>query len=257
MTQLDEPVTPSTLMDAAYANDRNHVFHSWSAQGALDPVVIAGASGATFWDADGTTWIDFASQLVNMNIGHQHPKLVRAIQEQAGRLCTVAPSFANDQRSEAARLIVDKANREGELDAFGKVFFTNGGAEGVENAVRLARLHTGRQKILSTYRSYHGGTAAAIGLTGEGRRLENEPSVPGLVKFWGPYPYRSPFHSESPSVRSATCATRSRSRGRRRWRRSCSSPSSAPTGSSSHPTDTSRAFARCATSSGSCGSRTR
>jgi taurine--2-oxoglutarate transaminase len=190
--------TGATLLDAAYANDRSFVFHSWSAQAALDPVVIAGASGSRFWDAHGTTWIDFSSQLVNMNIGHQHPKLVQAIKDQADTLCMVAPSFANDQRSEAARLIVERANRFGASDRFAKVFFTNGGAEGIENAIRLARGHTGRSKILSTYRSYHGGTAAAIGLTGEARRLENEPSVPGLVKFWGPYPYRSPFHAESP-----------------------------------------------------------
>lgn len=200
MTELADALetTGATLLDAAYANDRSFVFHSWSAQAALDPVVIAGASGSRFWDAHGTTWIDFSSQLVNMNIGHQHPKLVQAIKDQADTLCMVAPSFANDQRSEAARLIVERANRFGASDRFAKVFFTNGGAEGIENAIRLARGHTGRSKILSTYRSYHGGTAAAIGLTGEARRLENEPSVPGLVKFWGPYPYRSPFHAESP-----------------------------------------------------------
>lgn len=110
----------------------------------------------------------------------------------------VAPSFANDQRSEAARLIVEKANRDGAGGHFAKVFFTNAGAEAVENAIRLAKGHTGRMKVLSAYRSYHGGTAAAIGLTGEGRRLDNEPTVPGLVKFWGPYPYRSPFHSTTP-----------------------------------------------------------
>src|SRR6478735_1901472 len=186
----------------AYTNDREHVFHSWSAQGALDPVVIAGALGAKFWDESGTEWIDFSSQLVNMNLGHQHPKMVQAIKDQADRLCMVAPSFANEHRSEAGRLIVDKANlgRDGvpRPDGhFQKVFFTNAGAEAVENAIRLAKGYTGRLKVLSTYRSYHGGTAAAIGLTGEGRRLDNEPSIPGLVKFWGPYAYRSAFHAES------------------------------------------------------------
>ena len=175
----------------AYTNDREHVFHSWSAQGALDPVVIAGALGAKFWDESGTEWIDFSSQLVNMNLGHQHPKMVQAIKDQADRLCMVAPSFANEHRSEAGRSIVEKANlgRDGvpRPDGhFQKVFFTNAGAEAVENAIRLAKGYTGRLKVLSTYRSYHGGTAAAIGLTGEGRRLDNEPSIPGLVKFWGP-----------------------------------------------------------------------
>ena len=196
MTHLD--VSPSALLGDAYANDRARVFHSWSAQGALDPTVIAGALGSKFWNEEGTTWIDFTSMLVNMNLGHQHPKMIQAIKDQVDVLCMVAPPFANDQRSEAARLIVDKANRDGVGGHFEKVFFTNAGAEAVENAVRLAKGYTGRMKVLSAYRSYHGGTALTVGLTGEPRRLENEPSVPGLVKFWGPYPYRSAFHSESP-----------------------------------------------------------
>ena len=205
MTSVDErPDTVATsAVSDAYANDRAHVFHSWSAQAALDPTVIAGALGAKFWDEAGTTWIDFTSQLVNMNLGHQHPKMIQAIKDQADKLCMVAPSFANAERSEAGRLIVEKANlgkdgvsRDGH---FQKVFFTNAGAEAVENAIRMAKGHTGRLKILSAYRSYHGGTAAAIGLTGEGRRLDNEPSIPGLVKFWGPYAYRSAFHADSAS----------------------------------------------------------
>ena len=201
MTQLDSP--PSALRGDAYANDRARVFHSWSVQSALNPTVIAGASGSKFWDETGREWIDFTSMLVNMNLGHQHPKMIQAIKDQADVLCMVAPPFANDQRSEAARLIVEKANRGGpggrfEPGHFEKVFFTNAGAEAVENAVRLAKGYTGRMKVLSAYRSYHGGTALTVGLTGEPRRLENEPSVPGLVKFWGPYPYRSAFHSESP-----------------------------------------------------------
>jgi len=191
----------------AYVNDRAHVFHSWSAQAALDPTVIAGALGAKFWDEHGTTWIDFTSQLVNMNLGHQHPRMIQAIKDQAERLCMVAPSFANAERSEAGRLIVEKANlgTNGAVrddGHFQKVFFTNAGAEAVENAIRMAKAHTGRLKVLSAYRSYHGGTAAAIGLTGEGRRLDNEPSIPGLVKFWGPYAYRSAFHADSPAQES-------------------------------------------------------
>ena len=160
--------------------------------------MIVGALGSKFWNEEGTTWIDFSSMLVNMNLGHQHPKMIQAIKDQADVLCMVAPPFANDQRSEAARLIVEKANRDGAGGHFEKVFFTNAGAEAVENAVRLAKGYTGRMKVLSAYRSYHGGTALSVGLTGEPRRLENEPSVPGLVKFWGPYPYRSAFHSDSP-----------------------------------------------------------
>jgi len=180
----------------AFTNDRSHVFHSWSAQAALNPVVVAGAEGSWFWDDKGKRYLDFSSQLVNVNIGHQHPKLVAAIQEQAGRLCTVAPFHANDARSEAARLIVEVANHDQDY-GLGMVFFTNGGAEAAENAIRMARLHTGRHKVLTTYRSYHGATAGAITLTGDPRRWPSEPGLPGAVKFWGPYPYRSAFHSNS------------------------------------------------------------
>jgi taurine--2-oxoglutarate transaminase len=186
MTQLE--THPSPYMATAFENDRAHVFHSWSAQGALAPVVIAGASGVRMWDDAGNTWLDFSSQLVNVNIGHQHPKMLQAIKDQVDRLCTIGPPMGNDMRSEAARLIAEIA--PGDLD---RVFFTNGGAEAVENAVRMAKIHTGRLKVLSGYRSYHGATSAAIGLTGEGRRWDSEPSVPGLVKFWNPYLYRSSF----------------------------------------------------------------
>ena len=176
----------------AYLDDRAHVFHSWSAQGTLNPTEITGGDGSYFWDSTGKKYLDFSSQLVNLNIGHQHPKLVAAIQEQAGKLCTVAPPFANASRSEAARLIAELA--PGDLNM---VFFTNGGAEAAEYATRMAKLHTGRHKILTTYRSYHGSTAGAIALTGDPRRWSNETGASGAVKFWGPYPYRSAFHSTS------------------------------------------------------------
>ena len=188
--------TTDTRRSDAYANDRAHVFHSWSAQGALDPLVVAGGEGSWFWDENGKRYLDFSSQLVNVNIGHQHPKLVAAIQQQAATLCTVAPFHANEARSEAARLIVEAANVNGDT-GLNMVFFTNGGAEAIENALRMARLHTGRHKVLTTYRSYHGGSAGAITLTGDPRRWPSEPSIPGVVKFWGPYPYRSAFHSTS------------------------------------------------------------
>ncbi len=181
-----------TRPSAAKTNDRSHVFHSWSAQGLIDPVVIAGGEGSWFWDEDGNRFLDFSSQLINLNIGHQHPKLVAAIQEQAAKLCTVAPLFANDARGEAARLITDRA--PGDLDM---VFFTNGGAEATENAIRMARLHTGKHKVLAAYRSYHGATGGAIAMTGDPRRWPSEPGYPGIVHFWGPYPYRSAFHSSS------------------------------------------------------------
>ncbi|GIF21999.1 putative aminotransferase [Paractinoplanes tereljensis] len=175
------------------ADDRAHVFHSWSAQSLINPLPIAGAEGSYFWDYEGKRYLDFSSQLVNINIGHQHPRLVAAIQEQAAKLCTIQPAFANDKRGEAARLIAELA--PGSLN---KVFFTNGGAEANENAIRMARGHTGRHKVLSTYRSYHGSTAAAITATGDPRRWANEPTAVGVVHFWGPYPYRSPFYSASP-----------------------------------------------------------
>ncbi|MER5727444.1 aspartate aminotransferase family protein [Streptomyces sp. NPDC002138] len=177
---------------AVKAADRAHVFHSWSAQALIDPLAVAGAEGSYFWDYEGKHYLDFASQLVNTNIGHQHPKVVAAIQEQAARLCTLAPGFAVDARSEAARLIAERT--PGDLD---KIFFTNGGAEAVENAVRMARLHTGRQKVMSTYRSYHGATAAAINLTGDPRRWPSDTASAGVVHFWGPYLYRSAFHAET------------------------------------------------------------
>jgi taurine--2-oxoglutarate transaminase len=176
----------------AYLDDRAHVFHSWSAQGTLNPTEITGGEGSYFWDSNGKKYLDFTSQLVNLNIGHQHPKLVAAIQESAGKLCTVAPPFVNASRSEAARLITEVA--PGDLNM---VFFTNGGAEAAEYAARMAKLHTGRHKILTTYRSYHGSTAGAIALTGDPRRWPNETGASGAVKFWGPYPYRSAFHSTS------------------------------------------------------------
>jgi taurine---2-oxoglutarate transaminase len=178
------------MTSQAYQDDRAHVFHSWSAQGALKPLVVAGAEGSWFWDDDGNRYLDLASQLVNVNIGHQHPKVVAAIREQAERLCTIAPFHANDKRGEAARLITELA--PGDLD---KVFFTNGGAEATENAVRMARLATGRHKVLTTYRSYHGATGGSIIMTGDPRRWPSEPGAAGVVHFFGPYPYRSAFHA--------------------------------------------------------------
>lgn len=179
--------------------DDRYVFHSWSAQGAIDPLPVAGGEGAWFWDEDGNRYLDFASQLVNLNLGHQHPRLVAALQAQAGRLATVGPTFANDVRGELARLIAERApgarvggSATGERRW--RVFFTNGGADAVENAVRLARLHTGRAKVLSAYRSYHGNTTTAISLTGDPRRWPNEVSPdPHVRHFLGPYAYRSAF----------------------------------------------------------------
>ena len=172
------------------ANDRGHVFHSWSAQALIDPLPIAGGQGSEFWDYQGNRYLDFSSQLVNLNLGHQHPALVAAIQEQAGRLATIQPAMANDVRGELARLVTDVAGEK-----FTKVFFTNGGADANENAVRMARLVTGKRKVLAMYRSYHGNTSTAISLTGDPRRWANEPSDTSVVHFYGPYTYRSAFYA--------------------------------------------------------------
>jgi taurine---2-oxoglutarate transaminase len=175
-----------------FAMDRAHVFHSWSAQKALRPLPIAAAEGSCFWDYDGNRYLDFSSQLVNTNIGHQHPKVVAAIAAQAARLTTVAPQYANEARGEAATRLTALAP-----ERFEKVFFTNGGADANENAIRMARLHTGRTKVLSFYRSYHGNTGAAINSTGDPRRWPNEFAT-GHVRFFGPYLYRSAFWATTP-----------------------------------------------------------
>jgi taurine---2-oxoglutarate transaminase len=174
----------------AYELDRAHVFHSWSAQAQITPMTITAAQGSYVWDGDGNRLLDFSSQLVNTNIGHQHPRVVAAVQEQAAKLCTVAPQHANAARSEAARLIAE--HTPGDLN---KIFFTNGGADANEHAVRMARLHTGRYKVLARYRSYHGGTDTAINLTGDPRRWPNDYGNSGVVHFFGPFLYRSHFHA--------------------------------------------------------------
>ena len=174
--------------EQAYANDRRYVFHSWSAQEAISPMVISSASGSYVTDGDGNRLLDLSGQLVNINIGHQHPKVIAAIKEQAELLCTVAPQHANAARSEAARLIIERAP-----DNMRKVFFTNGGAEAIEYAIRMARLHTGRNKVLSAYRSYHGGTQTAVNATGDPRRWPNDLGTSGSVHFFGPFLYRSAF----------------------------------------------------------------
>jgi taurine---2-oxoglutarate transaminase len=176
----------------AYELDRKHVFHSWSAQAQITPMTIVASEGSYVWDGDGNKLLDFSSQLVFTNIGHQHPKVVAAIAEQAAKLCTVAPQHANAARSEAARLIAERT--PGDLN---RVFFTNGGADAIEHAVRMARLHTGRYKVLSRYRSYHGGTDTAVNLTGDPRRYPNDYASSGVVHFNGPFLYRSSFYAEN------------------------------------------------------------
>lgn len=169
--------------------DRSYVFHSWSMQGNLNPLVIAGAQGCELWDYDGNTYLDFSSQLVNVNIGYQHPRVLAAMKAQLESLATIAPATANLARGEAAKRIVDLAP-----EGFSKVFFTNAGADANENAMRMARMYTGRDKIFSAYRSYHGNTGSAIVATGDPRRIPNE-YARGHVHFFNPYLYRSEFNA--------------------------------------------------------------
>ena len=173
-----------------YELDRKHVFHSWSAQATIVPMVVTRSQGSRVWDGAGKEYLDFSSQLVFTNIGHQHPRVVRAIQEQAATLCTIAPGTAVAARSEAARLVAEHAP-----EGLEKVFFTNGGADANEHAIRMARLHTGRTKVLSTYRSYHGGTHLAVNVTGDPRRWASDSGSAGTVHFFGPFLYRSAFNA--------------------------------------------------------------
>ena len=165
--------------------DREHVLHSWSVQGTLDPTVVTKAEGIYFYDADGKKYYDMSSQLVNLNIGYGNQKVADAIAEQAHKLPFIGPGYAVDVKSELARKIIELAP-----DNMQKVFFTLGGADANENALKIARLYTGRNKVMSRYRSYHGSTMGAGNLTGEPRRFNCEPGIPGYVKFFDQYVYR-------------------------------------------------------------------
>ena len=159
------------------ADAKEHVLYSWSVQSAINPIPVAGAEGRYFWDYDGKRYLDFASQLVNVSIGHQHPKIIAAIKEQADKLCTIGPPMANESRSQLGRMLSEVT--PGDLSVS---FFTNGGAEANENAVKLARMVTGRHKIIARYRSYHGATHGAVTLTGDPRRWAVEPGMAGVVR---------------------------------------------------------------------------
>jgi taurine--2-oxoglutarate transaminase len=161
--------------------------HSWSAQKAINPMVVTKAEGIYFWDEDGNQYYDMSSQLVNSNLGHGNKAVVEAIKDQADKIPFIGPGYALDVRSEAAKAVVEASGLEG-----AKVFFTNAGAESNENAIKMAKQYTGKWKVFSMYRSYHGSSAGAGMLTGEPRKFINEPGVPGFIKFDGPYAYRAP-----------------------------------------------------------------
>jgi taurine--2-oxoglutarate transaminase len=168
--------------------NKEYTLFSWSVQSATNPIPISRAEGVYFWDTDGKRYIDFSSQLMNMNIGHQHPKVIKAIQDQAAQLCYAHPGMATEARGILGQKIAEVA--PGNLK---KTFFCLGGAEANENAIKIARFYTGRNKIMARYRSYHGATYGAIALTGDYRRLPVEPAMPGVVHFLDPFCYRCPF----------------------------------------------------------------
>jgi taurine--2-oxoglutarate transaminase len=185
--------TNSELGQQIVADAKEFVLYSWSVQDAVNPIPVAGAEGRYFWDYEGNRYLDFASQLVNVSIGHQHPKVIAAIKEQAERLCTIGPPMASESRSRLGRLLAEVT--PGDLTMS---FFTNGGAEANENAIKLARWYTGRNKVVARYRSYHGATGGAITLTGDPRRWHAEPGIPGVVRMLDPYTYRCPAGHPDP-----------------------------------------------------------
>ena len=162
--------------------NREYTFFSWSAQSKINPIVIDRAEGVHFWDPDGKRYIDFNSQLMSINIGHGNKRVADAIAEQAHRLAFAAPQFATEVRGRLGQLLAEVT--PGDLNRF---FFTLGGAEANENALRMARMVTGRQKVMAYHRSYHGATAGAISVTGDPRRWANEPGVPGIIRVLDPW----------------------------------------------------------------------
>lgn len=172
---------------------KQYNLQSWSKQGSINPIPVKKAEGIYLWDYEGNRYTDMSSQLVNLNVGHGNRRIIDAIKEQAEQFCYMSPSYAVESRSLLAKMVIDRMP-----DNMGKVFFTNGGADANENAIKIARMYTGRNKIFSRYRSYHGSTFGAGNLTGEPRRYPLEPGIPGFVEFFDPYLYREkiPFESE-------------------------------------------------------------
>jgi taurine--2-oxoglutarate transaminase len=177
-----------TITTAALASDqivdlcRRHTIFEWSAQSTVDPIPVARAKGIYFYTPEGKRFIDFNSQLMCVNIGHGDERVIRAIIEQAQTLAYANPFMATEVRARLGAKLAEIT--PGDIDTF---FFTNGGAEANENAIRIARLFTGRHKIIARYRSYHGGTAGSLSLTGDPRRWAVEPGLPGVVHVLDPY----------------------------------------------------------------------
>ncbi len=190
----DDIMTPQEIKDTS----KKYVLQSWSKQANLDPLPIAKADGIYIYDYDGNRYTDMSSQQVNMNVGYNNKEIGDAIKAQVDQYCYVGPSYGVESRAKLAKMIVDLLP-----DSFGKVFFTNAGADANENAIKIARMFTGRKKVFSRYRSYHGSSFGAGNLTGEPRRYPLEPGIPGFVKFFDPYIYREPikFASEEEATK--------------------------------------------------------
>jgi taurine--2-oxoglutarate transaminase len=172
-----------------------HTMYSWSATGNVSPMPVERAEGVYMYGPDGQRWLDFNSQLMSVNIGHGHPKVIAAIAEQAQKLCFAHSGTATEVRARLGQRLAELL--PGDLDTF---FFTLGGAEANENAIRAAKLYTGRNKIIARYRSYHGGTNATLQLTGDPRRWANEPGMPGIVRVMDPWPYDYSFGTNDEEI---------------------------------------------------------
>ncbi len=166
--------------------NRDYTLFSWSVQSTSNPIHMTRSKGVWFWDGDGNKWLDFSSQLININVGHQHPKVLEAIKKQVDELCFAGPSFATEPRGQLGKKLA-------EVTGLAKSFFCLGGAEANENAMKMARLYTGRDKIITRYRSYHGATMGSMTASGDPRRWPVEPGIPGIVRAFDPYCYRCPF----------------------------------------------------------------
>ena len=176
------------------AKNKAFTLATWTAQDSWNPISMDRAEGVYFWDADGKRYIDWSSQLFNVNVGHGHPHVIKAIQEQAARVTYAYPAIATEPRARLGEML-----KEITPDGLSKSFFTVGGADAVENAMKIARLFSGKQKVVTRYRSYHGATFGAMTAGGDPRRLANEPGVPWIVRVHGPYSYRSPLYRDRTS----------------------------------------------------------
>ncbi|MDX2162079.1 MAG: aminotransferase class III-fold pyridoxal phosphate-dependent enzyme [bacterium] len=180
----------SSTADIVQAN-KEHTLVSWNMQGTWNPIPVERGEGVYIYDTNGKRYLDWSSQLVNVNIGHSHPHVVKAIQEQAAKLCYVDPGWATEPRGRLGEMLA-------EVTGLAKALFTNGGTDAVENAMKIARLYTGKQKIFTRYKSYHGATFASMSAGGDPRRIGNEPGVPWIVRMPDPYAYRNPIYRGIP-----------------------------------------------------------